>query len=107
MACVPWDVICILGEMLAPALSIIWMFIQVMAFTFGAVIVFMITRKVYKGRFIEINVLLALWAGYLAYMVAGWLALFSAVAAVVVILLAIFTPVGGLIATFVLSKVGK
>ena len=106
MACLPLDVICMLGEVLAPALAVLWIFIQAMAFIFGAAIVFKLSRYIYKGRYIEANLIIALWSGYVAYTIAGWFALAGAIAAIVVLLLAIFTPLGGAIGVWLLGKVG-
>ena len=106
MVCAWWDIGCIVTEQLAPALAFLWTFIQVMAFIFGFAIVFLATRKLYSGRYVEANVLAGLWAGYVAYRLALWLAIAGAVAGIVVVLLAVFVPGGGVVLVWLQSKFG-
>lgn len=104
MSCLSWDVFCQLGEALASALAFLWFAIQAMFFIFGFAIVFYISRMAYKGKFWEANILVGLWAGYVAYRLALLLAIAGVVVGVVVVLLAIFTPFVGIAATFILNK---
>ena len=107
MTCLPWDILCIFGEMIAPALQALWIFIQLMAYIFGAAIAYKFSRLIYKGRYVEANLIIALVSGYLCFTIASWLALAGVLAAIAVVLLAIFTPVGGIIVTWLLSKMGS
>lgn len=106
MVCLPLDFGCMLNEWLAPAIEFLWITVQISAFVVVAALVFLISRKIYKGRYVEANALIALWAGYFAYTMAAWFAIFGAVAAIVVLLLAIFTPFGGVIVAWLITRMG-
>ena len=106
MICAPWDLVCNINAAIEPTLEILWLFIQISAFVFPATIIYLITRKVYSGRYFEINAIFALWAGYAGFFFAGYLAAFAALAGIAVLLLAIFTPLGGIMIAWLISKLG-
>ena len=105
MSCMPWDLICILSESISQIAFILWLVIKVsltiVGFGVGFFLVGLVTDR--KGyRFLG-----GIWLAYFFYKFAEWLALFSLIGGIALIVLSIFTPILSIIAMALNALVKK
>jgi hypothetical protein len=82
----------------------LWLFIQVVLALVGFGVGFKTTRIFTKSK--AISAVAGLWAGYLFYKFAAILSVLIGASAIILVILAVLTPLGGVIVLFLMSTIG-